>query len=133
MVDVSFNEIEYLRNGLSANEMQEYLKNDVSFNQMKIYLENQVDDEIKPIEDFVSTFSYANGDKKLIVQYLAIDQLLSNENVKSYLKYEIKQSQGASFCLELNKINNDYKQHLIKQKVLNDYSYLNFRKKFPLN
>jgi hypothetical protein len=106
--------------------------------ELREFLEKEDEKVILLITNFVSNYSksiysYTDGDQKLIVQYLAIDQLLSDENVKSQLQYEIKHPQCGTFCMQLNKINDAYKEHLKKQVVLKDSSYLNFRKRFPLN
>lgn len=105
---------------------------DVSFNEMKVYMAKKRDEVIDPIIVFVSQFSYTDNEQKIIVEYLSIDQLIVDIQVKNQLMFEIKIRCVDTFYSILDVMNNEYKQHLIKQKVLNDYSYLNFREKFPL-
>lgn len=107
--------------------------NDIPFNEMKAYLAKKRDEIINPIIDFVSQFSYTENEKKIIVEYISIDQLIDDKNVKNQLMFEIQIKCEKIFCSILDELNNAYKQHLIKQAVLKDYSYLDFRKNFPLN
>ena len=106
---------------------------DVSFNQMKKYIENQVDDEIKPLEDFVNTYSYTENEKQIIIEFIGIHQLIYDDKVKKHLITETCKKCDVLFISKLNQIKNEYQQYIIEQYVKNHYSYLNFRKRFPLN
>lgn len=102
-------------------------------NEMKKILSIERDEIINPIIDFVSQFSYTENEKKIIVEYLSIEQLIIDKNVKNQLMFEIKIRCEKLFFSILDVINNAYKEHLIKQAVLKDYSYLSFRESFPFN
>ena len=96
---------------------------------MKIFLEKKREETIKQIEEFISKYSYTENETKLIIEFLALHQLIDDERVKAYLISEISKRCDNLFICKLNVINNEYK-HLIKEYVLNHYSYRNFKERF---
>ena len=104
---------------------------------MREYLNTQREDTIKSITKFVNRYPYDEyisiKQKKIIVEFLSIHQLIEDKKVKDHLLYEISKMCDGLFVCKLHQINEKHQQYLKEQYVKNHYSYLNFRERFPLN
>ena len=79
---------------------------------MNKYIENQVDDEIKPLEDFVNTYSYTENEKQIIIEFIGIHQLIYDDKVKKHLITETCKKCDVLFISKLNQIKNEYQQYI---------------------